>query len=137
MCWNASDIRPWFSHEDHQFEPDFPELDNSSRAVHVLQIVDRKKFGRTPRNPQTWLDIPAQYLVVLSNGTVEWRSQRLLKNLQEKKLVRQFERQFRRSAALPCNPVKDYPPSSWSEEYVSDDEVDLELETQLDAFLED
>ena len=96
-----------------------------------MQVLDRKRVGRRPNHVDSWLDIPAQYYVVRRNGATEWVKGTLLQG-EELTLVKAFELRFRRSAALPCNPVRDYAPALREEDPDSEDEVDLVYHGELD-----
>jgi hypothetical protein len=99
----------------------------------VEQVLDRKKYGRCPRNIHV-LDIPAQYLCVRTDGTTEWVPGRSLTEPEDLKLLREFEWRFPRSAKLPCDSVSEYPIEKYSDEkaWVSEDELDLGLADELD-----
>jgi hypothetical protein len=106
-------------------DPDLPELEPHPSLNPVVQVLDRKKFGRPPKRIATYFDIPAQYLIVRRDGSMEWVRGSHLKLSKEKQLVKDFEFRFKRTEKLPCNAVKDYPVRLAEEDPISDDELDL------------
>jgi hypothetical protein len=94
----------------------------------VVQVLDRKKFGRCPKNAHV-LDIPAQYLCVRKDGTTEWVPGRSLTEPEDLKLLREFEWRFPRSKELPCDAVSKYALEKYADEreWVSEDELDIGL----------
>jgi hypothetical protein len=57
-----------------------------------------------------------------------------LTNPHDVQLVKEFEKRFPRTEALPCNPVRDYDPQKLAnlEEGLSDDELDLTAHLAVD-----
>ena len=100
----------------------------------MVQILDRKRHGRAPRSAQP-LDIPAKYLVVRVDGTLEWVPLSQLHEDDDLALVKKFEWRFPRSVGRPCEPVMAYDISRYATEdpWESDDEVDLGLAEELNA----
>jgi hypothetical protein len=94
----------------------------------VVQVLDRKKFGRCPKNVHV-LDIPAQYLCVRKDGTTKWVPGRSLTEPEDLKLLRKHEWRFTRSKTLPCDFVSQYPLEKYADERerVSEDELDIRL----------
>ena len=118
-------VRPWLHTGDSTVDPDLPELEPHPTLNPVVQILDRKRFGRAPKHIGSLLDIPAQYLVVYRDGSIGWVRGFHLKNHEEIKLVMDFEFRCKRTEELPCNKVKDYPVRLAEEDPVLDDELDI------------
>jgi hypothetical protein len=131
--FNESALRPWFDREGSRtLSSDLPPVHAHPALNRVVQVLDRKKYRRAPRNCHV-LDIPAQYLCVRRDGSTEWIPQRLLNEPADEKLLKEFEWRFPRSDKLPCNPVADYPVELYTQEggWGSDDELDIELGREL------
>jgi hypothetical protein len=94
----------------------------------VVQVLDRKTYGRVPKNVHA-LDLPAQYSCVRRVAAPEWIRGRYLKEPEEGALVKKFEWRFPRSDKLPGESVNRYNPERHANEdsWVSDDELDLSL----------
>jgi hypothetical protein len=71
-AFNCVDMRPWLQHDNRFLEHEFPHVMPHPSFDRVIQVLDRKRFGRYPANPANLLDIPAQYLVVRQSGTTEF-----------------------------------------------------------------
>jgi hypothetical protein len=69
--FSVEDVRPWLSHDSHALDPDFPAAQAHPALNPVVQVLDRKKYGRAPRSCDDLLDIPAQYLVLRQDGSLE------------------------------------------------------------------
>jgi hypothetical protein len=123
--FNVEQVRPWLHSGDNVIDPDLPEIAPHPSLNPVVQVLDRKKIGRPPKRIASHLDIPAQYLVVHKDGSMEWVRGSHLKTGVEKRLVKDFEFRFKRTDKLPCNPVKDYPVRLAEEDARSDDELDI------------
>jgi hypothetical protein len=131
--FNESALRPWFQREDSRtLDTDFPPVQAHPALNHVVQVLDRKKYGRAPKNCHI-LDIPAQYLCVRKDGSTEWVPGRLLTEPEDLKLLKEFEWRFPRSKKLPCDSVTAYPVEKYADEaaWVSDDELDICLAEDL------
>jgi hypothetical protein len=128
--FSIEDVRPWLSHDSHALDPEFPAVQAHPALNPVVQILDRKKYGRAPRSCDDLLDIPAQYLVLRQDGSLEWSPQSAL---QEKHLIWAFELRFPPDATRPCSSVSAYPVDTYSADWESDDEVDLTLRNRLRA----
>jgi hypothetical protein len=74
----------------------------------VVQVLDRKIFGRYPRALASYLDILCLYFVVRKDQSSDWVRNAELTEAHEAQLVKDFEKSFSRSEVLPCNPVRDY-----------------------------
>jgi hypothetical protein len=133
--FNIKDVRPWLSGEHAIVNIEYPPVAARSNVNPVVQILDRKKLpGRQPRRVESLLDIPCQYFVVRRNGDVGWVKGVLLKEREERQLIKKLR--FRRSEALPCNPVRAYSVSQWTEtDPASDDELEIVLHVELDEHL--
>jgi hypothetical protein len=130
--FNVVDVRPWLHSEEHAVEVDYPEVQPHPSLNPVVQVLDRKTYGRIPKDPESLLDIPAAYFVVRRDGSTQWIPGRELKAPNEISLLKKFEYRFRRTEDLPCNPVRDYSASIVHEEDdVSDDEIDIVLAQEL------
>lgn len=103
----------------------------------IVQVLDRKRApGRVQARLTSLLDIPAEYLVVQHDGSVEWLHQKRLQEPAERELLKKFERRFKRTEALKCSSVHHYGADAVAEEDEdnnedSDDEVDVLWENQL------
>jgi hypothetical protein len=75
--------------------------------MHYLGM-ERKQAVRAPRHSEGVLDYPTKYLVMLKDGSMEWTNRTCLTATHERAAVFRFEHRFKRTAALPCNPVRDY-----------------------------
>lgn len=130
---NVSYLRPYFPDPDREFEPSLPPIDLHPTFNPVVQIVDRRRHGRTPQELDSLLDIPAQYLVVRKDGSIVWQPQSALQAPEELQLIKKFEKTFPRSQQKKCDPVASYITEATPEHEVdSDDEVDLLLHQELD-----
>jgi hypothetical protein len=135
--FNIEDVRPWLSGEHAIVDIEYPPVEARSNVNPVVQILDRKRLpGRQPRRVESVLEIPCQYSVVRRNGDVGWVKGILLTEREERQHIKKFELRFRRSEALPCNPVRAYSVSQWKEtDPASDDELDIVLHVELDEHL--
>jgi hypothetical protein len=70
--FNVADIRPWLSHESHALHVDCPPVVPHPALNPVVQVLDRRRGGRAPRNCDL-LDIPTEDLVLFVNGDIAWR----------------------------------------------------------------
>ena len=131
---NQEYLRPWFQSPGRELTEDFPDVQPHPELNPVVQILDRKRHGRAPRSAQP-LDIPAKYLVVRVDGTLEWVPLSHLHEDDDLALVKKFEWRFPRSVERPCEPVSAYDISRYATEdpWESDDEVDLGLAEELNA----
>lgn len=133
--FNEESLRPWFDRDDDRvLSTEVLPVQAHPALDRVVQVLDRKKWGRAPRNCHV-LDIPAQYLVVRKDGATEWVPGRDLREAEDLRLIREFEWRFPRSHAKPCEPVSAYDVGRYEHEdaWVSDDEVDLVLDAELNA----
>ena len=121
------DVRPWLHTDAQNLEVHYPAVEPHPALNPVVQVLDRKRCGGRPRRITSLLDIPAQYLVVLKDGSSHYVPGSRLREPHERELVKKFELRFQRTDVLSCNPVKDYSVSRAvpEEEYVSDDELDI------------
>jgi hypothetical protein len=94
------------------------QLEEEVKSVE-LKVMDRKQAGRVPRHCEDVLDYPTKNLVLLKDGSMEWIHRATLTAPHEQSAVRRFEHRLERSAARPCNPVRDYSPR-WVEDDGSD-----------------
>ena len=97
-----------------KIEASYPALKPQSSNNPVVQILDRKRA--------------AEYLVVRHDGSLEWLHQDRLQELEERSLVKSFERRLKRTDFLKCASVKHY--GSIIEED-SEDEVHVSWENCL------
>jgi transposase InsO family protein len=131
--FNVIDVRPWL-HCDRSLDVSYPPVAPHPALNPIVQVLDRKQYGRAPRVIASFLDIPCQYLVVYKDQSTEWIRNTALTETRDVQLVRAFEKAFPRSEALPCNPVRDYGAAkinNW-EDGVSDDELDLVAHQAVD-----
>jgi transposase InsO family protein len=132
--FNEAQLRPWFEREGSRMLSDeLPPVHAHPALNSVVQVLDRKKYGRAPKNCHV-LDIPAQFLCVRKDGTTEWVAGKDLSEPEDKRLLREFEWRFPRSTKLPCESVRCYAVEKYSDEaaWLSDDELDLGLAQDLD-----
>jgi hypothetical protein len=131
--FNESALRPWFDKEGSRtLSSDLPPVHAHPSLNRVVQVLDRKRYRRAPKNCHV-LDIPAQYLCVRRDGSTEWIPRRRLNEPADERLLKEFEWRFPRSDKLPCNSVADYSVEKYTEDkgWVSDDGLDLELGAAL------
>ena len=88
--FSAHDLRPWLHAPERRLELDYPDAVAHPTLSRVVQVLDRKRYGRAPRSAEP-LDIPAQYLVVRVDGTTEWVPHNHLNEDEERELVKKFE----------------------------------------------
>jgi hypothetical protein len=124
--FNVIDVRPWLS-SDRSLDVAYPEVAPHPALNPIVQLLDRKKFGRAPKRIGSYLDIPCQYYAVRKNGEHEWIKSSALTEPGEVQLIKKFEKNFPRSASLPCESVKAYGAQKLAqvEEDISDDELDI------------
>ena len=75
MCFHPSlvslhDLWPGL-HAECRLELDYLDVFAHPTLNRVVQVMDRKRYGRAPRRVEL-LDIPYQCLVVRVDGTTEW-----------------------------------------------------------------
>lgn len=135
--FNVCDVRPWLHDDTTQIDVSYPALKPHSSYNPVVQVLDRKRAaGRAPSNLSSFLDIPTEYFVVRHDGSMEWLHQNRLQEPEERRLVKGFERKFKRTEALKCASVKHYnntlrDAEDEDDEDDSDDEVDVLWENSL------
>jgi hypothetical protein len=135
--FNVENVRPWLHSDERTVDPDYPELQAHPSLNPVVQVLDRKKVGVIPRRLSSYLDIPAKYLVVRKDGSMEWRKGSQLTSPEERSLVKNFEFRFKRTKALPCNQVKDYDVSLAEGDPMSEDELDLAWYQEIKDYYDD
>jgi hypothetical protein len=128
------DVRPWL-HLDRSLDILYPQVAPRPALNPIVQILDRKMSGRYPRTIASYLDIPCLYFVVRKDQSTDWVRNSTLTESHEIQLMKDFEKRFARTEALPCNPVRDYhqvmdkqmldSKMQNLEDGVSDDELDL------------
>jgi hypothetical protein len=131
--FNESQLRPKFVREGSRtLSEKLPPILAHPATNSVVQILDRRRHGRAPKNCHV-LDIPAKYLVVCKDGTTEWVAGHNLPEPEARKLIREFEWRFPRSNELPCASVRSYPIEKFANEasWISEDELDLDLAENL------
>jgi Integrase core domain len=70
--FNESQLRPWFAREGSRIlSEELPPVNAHPALNTVVQVLDRRKHGRAPKNCHV-LDIPAKYLCVRNDGTTEY-----------------------------------------------------------------
>jgi hypothetical protein len=131
--FNVIDIRPWLQ-VDRNLDVAYPEVDPHPALNPIVQLLDRKKFGRVPKHLGSYLDIPCQYYAVRKDGSHEWIRHSVLTEPGEVQLMKAFEKNYPRSDSLPCASVKAYGPQKLArvEEDISDDELDLAWHVTVD-----
>jgi transposase InsO family protein len=132
--FNVIDLRPWL-HVDRSLDVSYPPVAPHPALNPIVQLLDRKPYGRRPRRIASFLDIPCCYFVVRKDQSTDWVRSHTLTEPYEVQLVKNFEKRFPRSERLPCNPVEDYQAVQEQsaltrkirnlEENMSDDELDI------------
>ena len=105
--FSVHDLRPWLHAPERLLELDYPDVVAHPTLNRVVQVLDRKRHGCAPRSAEP-LDIPAQYLVVRVDGTIEWVPHNRLNEGEETEFVKKFEYRFPRSITQPCDFVSAY-----------------------------
>jgi hypothetical protein len=136
--FNVIDVRPWL-HSDRTLDVSYPAVAPHPALNPIVQILDRKPYGRRPRVIASYLDIPCSYFVVRKDQSTEWVRNSTLTTGPELQLVKDFEKRFRRSEDLPCNSVKDYDVALLHnmEQGVSEDELDIPWHAAVDEYFEE
>ena len=62
--YNVSDLRPWFKLADRVLDVEYSEVQGHPAMCIVVQVLDRKRYGRAPANASPH-DRPATSLCVL------------------------------------------------------------------------
>jgi hypothetical protein len=123
-AFNFENVRPWFDHAAHSFEPQYPAVEPHASANPVVKILDRRRLpGRLPAGVEL-LEIPCECQVLRRRGKVEWlpSSSSALSDAQIRQQVVEFELRFPRDPARPCNSVAEYPTEDG---YASPDEYPI------------
>ena len=55
--FNVLDVRPWLHSEEHTVEVDYPQVQPHPSLHPIVQILDRKQYGRMPKEPASLLDL--------------------------------------------------------------------------------
>jgi RNase H-like domain found in reverse transcriptase/Integrase zinc binding domain/Reverse transcriptase (RNA-dependent DNA polymerase)/Integrase core domain len=141
--FNVIDVRPWL-HTDRSLDVSYPAVEPHPALNPIVQLLDRKPYGRRPRGLASYLDIPCTYFVVRKDQSTDWVRNHTLTEPNEVQLVKQFEKRFPRSEELPCNPVRDYEAVLDVHELnkrianleagVSDDELDIAAHVAVDEY---
>ena len=137
-AFNFEDVRPWFDHESHSYESDYPvsHVQAHDTVNRILAVVNRRRLpGRLPADTD-YLDIPCEFQVLRLDRTVEWppSSASVFEDPTNRKLLIAFEMRYRRDPSRPCNPVEDYP-DELDPGYESPDELPLALAEDIDQRL--
>ena len=134
-AFNFEDLRPWFDHDAHTLDPEYPAVEPHPSLNPVLSVVNRRRLpGRLPAGVDI-MDIPCEYQVLRKNGDVEWISYssfQLVDSDVAKQKVVQFELRYPRSETRPCSPVSDY---SDDDGYESPDEYPIAEHSELEQCL--
>jgi hypothetical protein len=136
--FNVVYVRPWLS-SDRDLDIGYPAVAPHPALNPVVQILDRKRFGRAPKYLDSYLDIPCQYLVVPKDGSTRWVSNSQLTESEDVQLIKTFEKKYPRSEELPCEPVKAYNSSKAQgrPDDASDDELDIAWHDAVDQHYAD
>lgn len=94
--FSVQDVRPSLSQDSHALDPDFPAVQAHPTLTSVVYAVDRKKYGQASRRCDDLLGIPAQYLVLRQDGSLECFPQSALQDFHEKHLVWKVDLRFPR-----------------------------------------
>ena len=105
---NVTYLGPYFPDPDQEFKPDLPPTDLHPTFNPLVQILDSRRHGRMPCDLQLHLDIPAQYLVIRTDGATVLQPQSELQAPQERQMIKKFVMKFPCSDAKPCEPVSTY-----------------------------
>ena len=132
MALAAGQFAPERIAPERRLELDYPDIVAYPTLNRVVQVLDRKRYGRAPCSA-TPLDIPAKYLDVLVDGTTEWVPHNRLNEDEERDPVKKFENRFSLSITQPCNSVSAYPAADRidDEDVESADEVNVPLAVAL------
>jgi hypothetical protein len=131
-AFNFEDVRPWFDHSAHSFEPDYPAVEPHDTVNRVLKVLDRRRLpGRIPIDTDL-IDIPCEYQVLRLNRGIEWlpSSSSVFHEPSNRQLLIEFELHFRRDPSRSCNPMDDYPEDDPG--YASPDEMPITLVEEMD-----
>jgi hypothetical protein len=136
--FNVGDVRPWL-HSDRSLDVSYPAVSPHPALNPVLQILDRKKFGRCPKHIDSYLDIPCQYFIVRKDGSTEWIRNTALTESADVQLTKEFEKRFPRTEKLPCASVQEYGSRRFAQvqDDVSDDELDIAWHVDVDRYYGD
>jgi hypothetical protein len=131
--FNVGDVRPWL-HSDRSLDVSYPDVSPHPALNPVVQILDRKKFGRCPKHIDSYLDIPCQYFIVRKDGSTEWIRDTALTESADVQLMKRFEKRFQRTEKLPCASIQAYGPRKLAQvqEDGSDDELDIAWHVAVD-----
>jgi hypothetical protein len=131
--FNVADVRPWLS-SDRSLDVAYPEVAPHPALNPIVQLLDRKRFGRAHKHLVSYLDIPCQYYVVRKNGDHECVKCSAIPDTGDVQLIKKFEKNYPRSAGLPCASFKDYGVERLAqvEDGISDDELDIEWHAAVD-----
>ena len=94
-------MRPWLHTDAQNLEVHYPAVEPHPALNPVVQVLDRKRCGGRPRRITSLLDIPAQYVVVLKDGSSHYVPGSRLREPHERELVKKFELRFQRVALQP------------------------------------
>jgi hypothetical protein len=69
--FNVIDVRPWL-HVDRSLDVSYPPVAPHPALNPIMQLLDRKPYGRSPRGIAPLLDIPCYYFVVCKDQSTDW-----------------------------------------------------------------
>ena len=118
---------------ERRLELHYPDVVAHPTLNRVVQVLDRKRYGRAPRSAEP-LDIPTQSLVVRVDDTTKWVPNNCLNEDEERDLVKKFEYRIPHSITQPCDSVSAYPAADRidDEDVESEDEFSVPLSVALE-----
>ena len=132
---NVLDVRPRL-HWDGSLDVSYPSVAPHPALNPIVQLLDRKPYGRQPRNVASLLDLPCEYFAIRKDQSTDWVRSSSLTSASEVQLVKEFR--FPRFDHLPCNPVRDYdrPAERLAnlEQGVSEDELDVAAHVEVEDY---
>jgi hypothetical protein len=141
--FNVIDVRPWLQ-SDRSLDVSYPPVAPHLALNPIVQLLDRKPYGRRPRGIASFLDIPCSYGVVRKDQSTDWVRSHTFTEPYDVQVVKMFEKRFPRSERLPCNSVADYraamdqsalfQKTANLEEDDSDEELDLAAHEAVDQY---
>ena len=131
--FNVIDVRSWL-HSDRSLDCSYPAVAPHPALNPIVQLLDRKRYGRVKKHVGSYLDIPCQYFAVRKDGSQEWLRASALTEPADVQLMKEFEKTYPRSDRLPCDSVKAYGPEkvAQEDEGISDDELPIAWFAEVD-----
>lgn len=133
--FNVVDMRPWL-HADCDLDIAYPAVAPHPALNPIVQLLDRKRYGRVKKHIGSLLDIPCQYFAVRKDGSQEWLRASAHTEPADVQLMKEFEKRYPRSDRLPCDSLKAYGPEkvAQEDEGISDDELPIGWFAEIDQY---